>query len=127
VLTLARPIILVLLMAVLGFAAHLAAESAARPEAIRTNILGGFSQRLVGDGSIATNLLGTRQTHFAECIAFSILANSRIEGGLQPDHQDGIRLSPPEVLKQPTPTLEFAYDYQYTSGSPWKPRDRLSA
>jgi hypothetical protein len=81
VLTLARPIVLVLLMAVLGFAAHLAAESVARPEAIRTNILDGFSQRLVGDGSIATDLLGTRQTHFSECIAFSILANSQVEGG----------------------------------------------
>jgi hypothetical protein len=79
---LARTAILILLAAMVGLGAHLAAELVARPDSIRRNVLNGFSQRLVGDESIVVELTTARQTHFSECIAFSILTNPRVEGAL---------------------------------------------
>jgi hypothetical protein len=79
---LVRLVLVVVLSAVAGLGMHLIAELIARPDAIQTSVLDGFSQRLVGDKSIATELVGRPQRHFSECIAFSILTNSRVEGAL---------------------------------------------
>ena len=88
-----------MLTAVAGLGVHLVAELVLRPDAVRSNVLDGFSQRLVGDESIATDLVGTPQRHFSECIAFSILTNPRVEGALSRIMKMEANLwTPPETI-----------------------------